>query len=102
DLFLLPSNRESFGLSALEALACGVPVIGSRAGGLGEVVRDGDTGALCTVGDVDAMARAAVGILGDPNRWEAMSTAAAADARARFSEQTVVSEYESYYKRVLG
>ena len=65
DLFLLPSDRESFGLSALEALASGVPVIGARAGGLPEVVRDGETGFLCDVGDVDGMAKAAVsGALG--------------------------------------
>jgi N-acetyl-alpha-D-glucosaminyl L-malate synthase BshA len=61
DLFLLPSTNESFGLSALEALACGVPVVGSRAGGLPEVVRDGATGALCEVGDIDGMASASAG-----------------------------------------
>jgi glycosyltransferase involved in cell wall biosynthesis len=60
DLFLLPSASESFGLSALEALACGVPVVASNAGGLSEVVRDGETGALCPVGDVAGMAAAGV------------------------------------------
>src|SRR5215469_12028462 len=61
-VFLLPSETESFGLSALEALACGVPVVASRAGGLPEVVRDGETGVLCGVGDVDGMAAAALDI----------------------------------------
>ncbi len=65
DLFLLPSQTESFGLSALEALASGVPVVASRVGGLPEVVRDGETGMLCPVGDVDAMAEAAIGLLSD-------------------------------------
>jgi N-acetyl-alpha-D-glucosaminyl L-malate synthase BshA len=101
DLFLLPSDRESFGLSALEALACGVPVVGSRAGGLPEVVEEGVTGALRTVGDVDAMAEAALEILTDQKRWLDMSTAAAADARRRFSQDSIVSQYQSFYERTL-
>jgi glycosyltransferase involved in cell wall biosynthesis len=99
DLFLLPSETESFGLSALEALATGVPVVASRVGGLPEVVRDGETGVLCEVGDVDAMARAAIGILGDRARWTAMSTLAAADARERFSENAIVAQYEALYRQ---
>jgi len=101
DLFLLPSQSESFGLSALEALASGVPVVASRAGGLPEVVRDGETGALCAVGDVDGMADAALAILCDPARWRAMSAAAAADARARFALDAVVSRYEALYERAI-
>ena len=102
DLFLLPTQSESFGLSALEALATGVPVIGARAGGLPEVVRDGETGALCAVGDVDGMARAAIGFLGDEDRWRAASTLAAADARDRFSLEQVVAQYEAFYADALG
>jgi L-malate glycosyltransferase len=101
DLFLLPSSSESFGLSALEALASGVPVIGSRAGGLPEVVREGETGALCSVGDVDAMSDAAIKILRDRDRWHAMSTLAAADARERFSLDAIVGEYEAFYRYTL-
>ena len=99
DLFLLPSRSESFGLSALEALASGVPVVASNAGGLPEVIRDGETGVMCPVGDVDGMARSALEILRDPGRWRAMSDAAAADARARFSLDAVVSQYEELYRR---
>ena len=102
DLFLLPSESESFGLSALEALACGVPVVASRAGGIPEVVRDGVTGALREVGDVDGMAEAAIGILTDRALWTQMSEAAAADARARFSTNDIVSRYEAFYERTLG
>lgn len=99
DLFLLPSESESFGLSALEALASGVPVVASQAGGLPEVVRDGETGFLCPVGDVAAMADASVALLRDAERWRGFSTAAAADARARYAQDEVVSRYEALYER---
>ncbi|GJG87600.1 N-acetyl-alpha-D-glucosaminyl L-malate synthase BshA [Gemmatimonadetes bacterium T265] len=102
DLFLLPSESESFGLSALEALASGVPVVATRTGGLPDVVRDGETGALCPVGDVEGMADAGVRILDDPERWRAMSAAAAADARTRFTLDTVVAQYEDLYVRAIA
>ncbi len=102
DLYLLPTDRESFGLSALEALATGTPVIGADAGGLPEVVRNGVTGALCAVGDVEAMAAAALAILRDRDRWHAMSRAAAADARERFALDDVVAHYERFYDVALG
>lgn len=97
DLFLLLTDAESFGLSALEALASGTPVIGTRAGGLPEVVRDGETGVLCPVGDVDAAAQAAVELLRDTDRWNHMSRAAHADARERFSKDDIVERYERMY-----
>ena len=102
DLFLLPSQNESFGLSALEALASGVPVIAANAGGIVEVVRNGETGILCPVGDVDAMARASVEILRDHGRWQAMSTLAAADARERFGLDEIVGQYEALYHDALA
>jgi len=98
DLFLLPSQSESFGLSALEALASGTPVVGSRAGGLVEVVKEGETGALREIGDIDAMAAASIEILTDRDRWQAMSREAAADARARFSRDDIVQQYEALYE----
>jgi N-acetyl-alpha-D-glucosaminyl L-malate synthase BshA len=101
DLFLLPTSSESFGLSALEALASGVPVIGTRAGGLPEVVRDGETGYLCEVGDVDGMSAAALSILTNPEKWRAMSELGASDARARFSLNEIVSQYEHLYTTSL-
>jgi N-acetyl-alpha-D-glucosaminyl L-malate synthase BshA len=101
DLFLLPSASESFGLSALEALASGVPVVGTNAGGLPEVVRDGETGILCAVGDVPGMAAASLEILQHPARWAEMSKLAAEDARARFSRDAIVTQYESLYRQSL-
>jgi N-acetyl-alpha-D-glucosaminyl L-malate synthase BshA len=101
DLFLLPSQSESFGLSALEALASGVPVIGTNAGGLPEVVRDGETGVLCGVGDIPGMAAAALKILQDRKRWSEMSKLGAADARERFSRDAIVTKYETLYRKSL-
>lgn len=101
DMFLLPSSSESFGLSALEALASGVPVIGTNAGGMPEVVRNGETGILCPVGDVQGMARAALDILSNPARWQSMSDLGAEDARARFSLDEIVTRYEHLYMTSL-
>lgn len=102
DLFLLPTNAESFGLSALEALASGTPVIGTNVGGLPEVVRDGETGVLCGVGDTDGMANAALDLLTNEEKWQAMSRAATEDARRRFAMDDVVCRYEELYTVALG
>ena len=102
DLFVLPTNAESFGLSALEALASGTPVIGTNVGGLPEVVRNGESGVLCGVGDVEGMASAAVELLKDAGKWKAMSECAAADARQRFSMDDVVQRYEALYRATIG
>jgi N-acetyl-alpha-D-glucosaminyl L-malate synthase BshA len=101
DLFLLPSEEESFGLAALEAMACGVPVVASTAGGLSEVVRDGKDGALRPVGDVEGMARAALDILGDPARLAAFRVNARTRAEDSFRCRDIVVRYEEYYRKVL-
>ena len=102
DLFLLPSEVESFGLAALEALSCEVPVIATSVGGLPEVVDDGETGFLRQVGDVDGMAQAALELLRDDDRRQAFGRAGRAAAVERFSEQRVVGLYRRVYERVLA
>lgn len=101
DLFLLPSLTEGFGLAALEALACGVPVVASRVGGLPEVVSDGETGLLCESGDVDEMASAVLRVLRDPALHRKMSRAARASVLANFQPAPMVSRYEAFYRRAL-
>ena len=93
DLFLMPSQLESFGLAALEAMACKVPSIATRVGGVPELIDDGVTGLLFPVGDVDAMAAGALSLLNDPARLNAMREAARKDAKKRFCANLVVPQY---------
>ena len=101
DLMLMPSEMESFGLAALESMACRVPAIATRVGGVPELIEDGTNGILCEVGDVDAMSLAAMDLLGDPEWLEAMRAAARKTAQDHFCASTIISLYENYYGRVL-
>ncbi len=102
DLFLLPSRNESFGLAALEALACGVPVIATDTGGLPELVRHGETGFLFPLGAVEEMGDAGAALLKDFDLWARFSQAARADAVERFSSDRVVPRYEELYRDVIN
>jgi N-acetyl-alpha-D-glucosaminyl L-malate synthase BshA len=101
DLFLLPSLQESFGLSALEAMACGVPVVASRVGGLPEVVVDGQTGYLHPPDRIDEMAASAVALLSDNELHARMAADAARLAVERFSADRIVPLYEALYQRAI-
>jgi len=102
DIFVLPSSQESFGLAALEAMACEVPVLASRVGGLPEVIEDGVTGFLSPVDDLEAMAGAAVLLLTDEPRRRAMAEAARRVASERFCDARIVPQYEACYEEALA
>jgi L-malate glycosyltransferase len=102
DVFLLPSEQESFGLAALEAMACEVPVVASRVGGLPEVVEDGVTGFLHPLGDLDGMAESAVRLLADAGLHARVAAAARARVADRFCTGRIVPLYEAYYRQVIG
>src|SRR3984957_9312297 len=107
DLMLMPSEMESFGLAALEAMACCVPSIATRVGGIPELIDDTDgenapNGLLFPVGDIEAMAAAAISLLEDPDRLEAMSLAARRTAQAQFCSPRSIPHYERVYDRIVA
>jgi N-acetyl-alpha-D-glucosaminyl L-malate synthase BshA len=101
DIMLLPSELESFGLAALEAMACEVVPISTRAGGVPEVIDHGISGFLADVGDVDTMARYAIELLNDETKLREMGKRARAIAMERFCSTKIVKQYEDFYRRVL-
>ena len=102
DVFLLPSGQESFGLAALEAMACEVPVVASNVGGLPEVIDHGRTGFLHPPGDLDGMARSAAALLTDPVLHRRVAAAALEKVNSRFCEEMIVPLYEAFYEEVLA
>jgi N-acetyl-alpha-D-glucosaminyl L-malate synthase BshA len=102
DLFLLPSHFESFGLVALEALSCGVPVIGIKTGGLPEVVDDGKCGFLAELGDYNWMAQRGLEILKNEDKLKDFKINARKKAVENFDSQLIIPQYEEYYNNILG
>jgi L-malate glycosyltransferase len=101
DLMLMPSEMESFGLAALEAMACQTPAIATRVGGVPELITDGIDGLLFPLGDVDAMANASIALLNDPERHAAMRKAARKTAQDRFCSTRILPRYVSFYESLL-
>lgn len=101
DVMLLPSELESFGLAALEAMACKVVPITTRVGGLPEVIEHGRNGFMAEVGDIDTMAQYAIDILKDGEKLNLMAVQARATAQARFCSTKIIPHYEEFYRRVL-
>ena len=99
---IMPSEMESFGLAALEAMACKVPSIATRVGGVPELIDDGVTGLLYEVGDVHSMANGTLNLLSDKGRLEKMREAGRRTAQTRFCATLVVPQYVRYYEQVLA
>jgi N-acetyl-alpha-D-glucosaminyl L-malate synthase BshA len=102
DLLLMPSELESFGLVALEAMACKVPTIATEVGGVPELIDDGENGLLFPVGDVEAMARAVLDLLADRERLETMRETARVTARTRYCATLVVPQYVRFYEQIMA
>lgn len=101
DIFIIPSQSESFGLSALEAMSCGVPVISSSVGGLPELNHHGETGYIAEIGDVERMAKYTIELLTNAKRYELLSKNARKRAE-EFSEDNIVPLYETYYEKIIA
>lgn len=102
DLFLIPSQSESFGLSALEAMACGVPVISSSVGGLPELVVHNQNGFIAEIGDIDRIAKYAVDLLTNEKKYNLFSDNARSRAANYFGINKIIPQYENYYEKVLN
>ena len=102
DLFLIPSQSESFGLAALEAMSCGIPVISSSVGGLPELVRHNETGYIAEIGDIDRMAKYAIDLLTNERKYKLFSANARERAVNLFDKKKVIPQYEDYYKKFLN
>ena len=101
DLFLLPSEDESFGLAALEAMSCEVPVISSNVGGLKELISPGVDGYLIKVGDVEALAKHSIKILQDPELREKFGRKARQKVLAKYVPRKILPKYETLYQETL-
>ncbi len=102
DIFLIPSQSESFGLAALEAMACGLPVISSSVGGLPELVRHNETGYIAEIGDIERMAKYTIDLLTNERKYKLFSSNARERAVSMFDKSTVIPQYEEYYQRFLN
>lgn len=102
DVFLLTSEKESFGLVALEAMACGLPVVGTTAGGIPEVVEDGQTGYLQPIGDIEGMAQKVVKLLTDDSLYETFSKNSIDRAYHEFCQEKITTQYEQIYEKLCS
>ncbi|GGM22976.1 glycosyl transferase [Paraliobacillus quinghaiensis] len=102
DIKLLLSEKESFGLVLIEAMACGVPCIGTNVGGIPEVIKDGENGYIVELGDIASIVEKMTNLLLNEGKWEQFSDAAVTHVRQAFSAEKIVAEYESIYDRTLG
>lgn len=102
DLFLIPSQSESFGLAALEAMACGIPVVSSSVGGLPELIRHNETGFIAEIGDIDRMAKYSIDLLTNEKKHKLFSENARKRAEENFDISIVLPQYENLYNKILN
>ena len=102
DVFLIPSQSESFGLAALEAMACGKPVVSSSVGGLPELIRHNETGFIAEIGDIDRMAKYTIDLLTNDRKYNLFSENARKRSIENFDKSIVIPMYEEHYKKILG
>ncbi len=102
DIFLIPSQSESFGLAALEAMACGLPVVSSSVGGLPELIRHNETGFIAEIGDIERMAKYTVDLLTNERKYKLFSEKARKRSIENFDKSIVIPMYEEHYKKILG
>jgi len=101
DVFLIPSQSESFGLAALEAMACGIPVVSSSVGGLPELVGHNESGYIAEIGDIDRMTKYVIELLTNEKKYNIFSQNARERAVKKFDKNIVIPHYEDYYKKIL-
>ena len=101
DVFLIPSQSESFGLAALEAMACGIPVVGSSVGGLPELIGHNESGYIAEIGDIERMTKYVIELLTNEKKYRIFSQNARERAVKKFDKNIVVPHYEDYYKKIL-
>ena len=102
DLFIIPSQSESFGLAALEAMACGVPVVSSSVGGLPELIRHNETGFIAEIGDIDRMAKYSIDLLTNSKKHKIFSENSRKRAVEKFDKSVILPQYINHYKKVLN
>jgi L-malate glycosyltransferase len=101
DVFLIPSQSESFGLAALEAMACGIPVVASSVGGLPELIGHNESGYIAEIGDIERMTKYVIELLTNEKKYNIFSQNARERAVKKFDKNIVVPHYEDYYKKIL-
>jgi N-acetyl-alpha-D-glucosaminyl L-malate synthase BshA len=102
DIFLIPSQSESFGLAALEAMSCGKPVVSSSVGGLPELIKHNETGFIAEIGDIERMARYIIDLLTNEKKYEAFSKNSRDRALNKFDKSKVIPMYEEFYNHILS
>ena len=102
DLFLIPSQSESFGLAALEAMSCGLPVVSSSVGGLPELINHNETGFIAEIGDVDRMAKYVIELFSNKRKYDLFSNASRKRVENNFDKEIVIPEYENFYNKIMN